>query len=75
MTEKNEINWECLWYHCRYSIITGMQQTHQGHLASFQIPVDIDQNVEEYIENDNGKCLYYMIDNNINDGYKVNIAW
>ena len=53
-----------------------MQQTHQGHQASFQIPVDIDwKNVEEYIENNDGKCLYYIIDNNKNDGYKVNIAW
>ena len=51
-----------------------MQRTHQGHQASFQIPVDIDRNdVEEYIEN--GKCVYYMIDYNINDGNKVNIAW
>ena len=52
----------------------GMQQNHQGHQASAQIPVDIDQNVEEYIENDDGKYLYYMIYNNINDGYEVNIA-
>ena len=53
----------------------GMQQTHQGHQASAQIPVDIDRNdVVEYIENDDWKYLYYMIYNNINDGYEVNIA-
>ena len=50
-----------------------MQQTHQEHQASFQIPVDRND-VVEYIENDDGKYLYYMIDNNINDGYEVNIA-
>ena len=55
--------------------LMGIQQTHQGHQASFQIPVDIDRNdVVEYIENDDWKYLYYMIYNNINDGYVVNIA-